>query len=193
MRPGGKPVFATKWFSVQELDNVSGGDPYYVLQGPDAIILFVLNDDGQVVLVRQDRPARGHITLEVPAGAVDLGETCLEAAIRELREETGYAPGQIYRLGSGGLRLDRDEATMHGFMVFGAKKLPQWQAEPGVEVVHMPLSAFADLIRKGEFEQLGAAGLILQAVLCFPDQLRELLPAAAFGAGPDLGRLSDQT
>lgn len=60
-----------------------------IKHSPGACILPVC-DDGRIVLVRQYRNAIDEITYEVPAGFIDVGETPKDAAIRELREETGY-------------------------------------------------------------------------------------------------------
>ncbi len=46
--------------------------------------------DGTIVLVKQYRNSIDDITYEVPAGFIDVNETPQEAALRELREETGY-------------------------------------------------------------------------------------------------------
>jgi 8-oxo-dGTP pyrophosphatase MutT (NUDIX family) len=47
-------------------------------------------DDPRVLLVKQFRPPVGRVTVELPAGLVDAGEAPAEAALRELREETGF-------------------------------------------------------------------------------------------------------
>src|SRR6187549_829015 len=61
----------------------------FVEHAPGAAIVAV-DEHGQVLLVRQPRPAVGAAVLELPAGLVDAGETPLECARRELAEETGY-------------------------------------------------------------------------------------------------------
>ncbi|OAQ60023.1 ADP-ribose pyrophosphatase [Pochonia chlamydosporia 170] len=44
----------------------------------------------EIILQKQYRPPIGMVTIEVPAGLVDAGESAEQAAVRELREETGY-------------------------------------------------------------------------------------------------------
>ena len=44
----------------------------------------------EIILQKQYRPPIDKVVIEVPAGLVDAGETAEEAAIRELKEETGY-------------------------------------------------------------------------------------------------------
>jgi ADP-ribose pyrophosphatase len=56
-----------------------------------AAAIVPVQDDGKIVMVRQYRNALGRETLEIPAGTLDYrGELTLEAAKRELTEETGY-------------------------------------------------------------------------------------------------------
>jgi len=50
----------------------------------------VLRQGPEVVLQKQYRPPTDKITIEVPAGLIDAGETAEQCAVRELREETGY-------------------------------------------------------------------------------------------------------
>src|SRR5712691_6168265 len=56
---------------------------------PGAAVVAV-DADGQVLLVRQLRPAVGAHLLELPAGLVDPGELPIDTARRELEEETGF-------------------------------------------------------------------------------------------------------
>src|SRR5579864_3670293 len=65
-----------------------------VEHAPGAAIV-ALDDAGQVLLVRQSRPAVGVDVLELPAGLVEPGEQPLECAGRELNEETGYRAGRL--------------------------------------------------------------------------------------------------
>lgn len=61
-----------------------------VVAHPGAVAIVALDDDGKVVLVNQYRPAVAARLDELPAGLLDVdGEPALEAAKRELAEETG--------------------------------------------------------------------------------------------------------
>ncbi len=62
-----------------------------VVDHPGAVAIIPLLEDGRLVLVRQYRYAAGKVLLEIPAGTLDPGEDPLDCAVRELREETGYA------------------------------------------------------------------------------------------------------
>ena len=68
-------------------------DEYYILEYPDWINVIARTKDGQYVMVEQYRHGLQEIFTEIVAGVMEKGETPLEAAKRELAEETGYGNG----------------------------------------------------------------------------------------------------
>jgi ADP-ribose pyrophosphatase len=61
-----------------------------LLDGGKTVAVLALTPEGEVILVRQFRPGPNQILNEMPGGYVELDETPLEAARRELNEESGY-------------------------------------------------------------------------------------------------------
>jgi 8-oxo-dGTP pyrophosphatase MutT (NUDIX family) len=64
---------------------------FYVLESPDWINIIPLTTAGEVVMIEQYRHGSQEVTLEIPGGMVDAGESAQAAAAREMLEETGYA------------------------------------------------------------------------------------------------------
>ncbi len=73
---------------------------FYVIDSPDWVNIIPVTPEGQLVFVRQYRHGTEAVTLEIPGGLVDPGETPAEAARREMREETGYDTDAIVYLGT---------------------------------------------------------------------------------------------
>jgi ADP-ribose pyrophosphatase len=72
---------------------------FIVMDSPDWVLVVPITVDGQVVLVRQYRHGVRQVSLEPPGGMIDPGEPPAEAALRELREESGYAAQRVRSLG----------------------------------------------------------------------------------------------
>ena len=70
-----------------------------VLESADWVNIVALTVDEKIVLVNQYRFGIRQTTLEIPAGLVEVGEEPLQAAQRELREETGYQTSEWIELG----------------------------------------------------------------------------------------------
>jgi len=70
-----------------------------VVEHSDCIVAVPVDEQGNVLLVRQFRQAVGKFLLEVPAGGIDPEETPVECVRRELQEEIGYLPRKIEKLG----------------------------------------------------------------------------------------------
>jgi len=72
---------------------------FVLLSSPDWVNVVPLTPDGQVVLIRQWRHGTGEVTLEIPGGLIDPGESPMIAGARELAEETGYQGQKMEPLG----------------------------------------------------------------------------------------------
>ena len=66
---------------------------YYVLEYPDWVNVIAITRNGKFVMEKQYRHAAKLTAYELPCGVMEAGETPLEAAKRELLEETGYGNG----------------------------------------------------------------------------------------------------
>jgi ADP-ribose pyrophosphatase len=125
---------------------------FVVLESPDWVNVIPLTDDGQVVLIRQYRHGIRSATLEIPGGLIDPGEAPEAAAVRELREETGYVAGKIQALG----RVRPNPAIQNNFqycyLAEGCSKTGEPHLDPFecVEVVPTPLAEIPELIRREE-------------------------------------------
>lgn len=70
-----------------------------VISHPGGACVVPVDDDGNIILVKQYRYPFSEVLIEIPAGKLEIGEDPLKAAIRELGEETGAVSGKITSLG----------------------------------------------------------------------------------------------
>lgn len=75
---------------------VQGGTSYReIIEHNGGAVIAALTEDRKLVMVRQYRKPADKVMLEVPAGKIDPGEKPLDAAVRELKEETGYTAAKV--------------------------------------------------------------------------------------------------
>src|SRR5215210_8986606 len=141
-------------------------DPYYVIERPDAAIVFPLTGSGEVVLVRQYRPAIGRVELGLPAGLVEEGEEPEKAARRELQEETGYSGGEWESLGAVASSPSLKDNWAHLYLVRGVERNtpPQPDEYERVEVVLVPIGELLPKIRAGNIVSSSGVAAILLAL-----------------------------
>jgi len=146
-------------------------DPYYVVERPDAAIIFPLTGEGEVVLVRQYRPPLERVELGLPAGLVEGGEKPEAAGRRELLEETGYSGGEWEPLGALPSSPSLKDNWAYLFLARGVEKMapPDPDEHELVETVRVPVGELLGLIRAGEIVSSSGVAAIMLAL----EQLRE--------------------
>jgi ADP-ribose diphosphatase len=120
-----------------------------VEHGPAVAIVPV--SDGQVTLVRQERVPAGGQVLELPAGGVEEGESPLETARRELREETGLHGGEWVEVASFFTTPGFVDEKMHLFLATGLEQgEPSPEGSEDLELVRVRLDEVPALVEEIE-------------------------------------------
>jgi ADP-ribose pyrophosphatase len=148
------------------LPNGAIKDAYYVVERPDAAIIFPLTREGEVVLVRQYRPPLERMELGLPAGLVEEGEKPEAAARRELLEETGYSGSEWEALGSLASSPGLKDNWAYLFLARGVEETsaPDPDEHELVETLTVPIGGLLDLIRVGEIVSSSGVAAIMLAL-----------------------------
>ena len=169
-----EPLFSGHVFGVERRHLTADGVAFdrEVVTHPGAVAILAIDENDDVVLLRQFRaPVGGHI-FEIPAGTLDVeGEVTFDAARRELEEETGLRATTLRPLGT---FLNSPGYSSQLTTIFLAEGLDDVGASPvgveegDMEVVRVSLPAALEMTRTGEIR---CAITALALVLC--DRIRE--------------------
>jgi ADP-ribose pyrophosphatase len=134
-------------------------EDYYVLEYNNWVNAVAITEDNKVLMVNQYRHAAGIVSLEIPGGVIDDGETPEQALRRELLEETGYQFDDFELLCT--IYANPSTANNHTYcyLAKGGKKVQEQQLDYQEEIV-------VETFTITEVKRLLAENKIAQALHC---------------------------
>ena len=135
-----------------------------VVEHTGGVCIAAVDDERRVFLVDQFRYPIGAVVTELPAGKLERGEDPYAAAVRELREETGYTADEVRSLGSILPSPGYTSERLHLYLATGLHEGTQ-SLDDGefLNCYRIPLSEAVSMVRDNRIEDAKSATLLLLA------------------------------
>lgn len=148
-------IYSGKIFDVR-IDRIREGSAEYnreIVVHPGSAVIVPIFEDETVALVKQYRHAAREYLLELPAGALNKGESPEAAARRELEEEIGVTAANIEKLTEFYVSPGFLTEKMHIYLATGLTETAQnLDEDEFVEIVRIPLTKALALIRTAQIQ-----------------------------------------
>jgi SAM-dependent methyltransferase/8-oxo-dGTP pyrophosphatase MutT (NUDIX family) len=174
-----------------ELPNGHRISDWVRLEGRDAVLVFAVTTEQQVLMVEQYKYGASRMVQQFPSGYLESEESPLEGAQRELLEETGYRAEGWESLGSFWVDGNRGYGQSHLFFAREAVAVqaPAVDAAEPLALHCVPLPEVSRLLENGQIAELSTALLCSLALW----RLGVAPPSLSSGSGKSQGNLSRRT
>jgi ADP-ribose diphosphatase len=136
-----------------------------IIRHPGASAILAMHEDSSIAMLRQYRHAVGGYLWEVPAGCRNGGETALECAGRELREETGLVASQWDRLGSIVTVPSFCDERIDLFLARGLERAERsLDADEVIRVERVTMGSALEMVRGGQIVDAKTIAALYQAL-----------------------------
>ncbi len=131
----------------------------------DTAMIISITEEGKIVLAKEEQPGK-QSSIGLVGGRIDEGEEPLEAAKRELLEETGYEARE-WLLFDAFQPVSKMEWAIYIFIAKGCRKMAQQNLDGAekIELLLVSFDEFVEMLLKGEFRDLELKNRILEAKL----------------------------
>ncbi|MGC8648169.1 MAG: NUDIX hydrolase [Candidatus Micrarchaeia archaeon] len=146
-----KVLFKSRLFSLEKEHMSKEGKSFDILRirEHNSVVMLAFIEKDKIIMERQYRPAIRKYVYELPAGHIEKGESNLEAARREMREETGYTPKKLKfmlsLLPSPGLTTEMLYIYLAGGLIPSKRHLDKDEI---INLVSIPLPKALQMIKK---------------------------------------------
>ena len=135
-----------------------------IIEHGGSVVLIPIDDDGNLLFVRQYRHAVGKDLLELPAGTRDNDEPFEKCAAREIREETGMEATKLQKVGEFYLAPGYSSEFMVVFLATGLKDNPlDADDDEFLEVEKIPLKQAIQMAERGDIPDAKSLAALLLA------------------------------
>ena len=138
-----------------ELPDGRINDHYYVLEYPDWVNMVGITEQNELLVIKQYRHGAGMLSLEIPAGTMESGENPVDAAIREMLEETGYAFDHIEEIATLYANPATSGNVTYTYLMTGGRKVQEQALDDHeeIDVYLVPLPEAKKMLLDNRFSQ----------------------------------------
>ena len=171
-------VLSSKWLKVKrdtvKLPNGVVLDDYYVIEKNDVVLILAIDSNGNAILKSEYRYPVDETLLELPGGTFDpKREAPLEAAKRELMEETGFVSSEWIELGQFFDYPTKDTNRIYGFVARNAQKRAEQKLDVSEQIQWrlVPIKEVVELILQNHIKVCGSITTILLGLRKLEDSI----------------------
>jgi 8-oxo-dGTP pyrophosphatase MutT (NUDIX family) len=137
-----------------------------VLETPDWVNIVAITPDKKIVTVNQFRFGVKQVISEIPGGLIDAGESSKDAAIRELKEETGYTSSHWIYLGYVQPNPAFHTNLCHHWLANHVQKTDELRLDEGEDITVATLTypEMKEKILKGKFRHVLALSALSRVI-----------------------------
>ena len=134
-----------------------------IVEHSDCVAIIAVDADNNVLLVNQFRKSVEKELLEIPAGGIESGEDPVATVCRELREETGYLPRRVERLGGFYSTPGYCTEYLHLYLATDLISSPlRAEDTENIKLIRVPIGQISSLITSGSIcDAKSIAGLLI--------------------------------